>query len=241
MGLAALAINWFLVQDPEYLKKDRAELRNQPLNFDVIGLGLLALVMASWEIMLSKGQEWDWLGDPFLRIQTLLAVVVIGFGLLLFREMRIKNPIINFRVLADRNLAACCVIIFCVFAVLYAASFSLPQLLQELFGYDALASGLVLSPSGASTIAGMIVVGILLGKGRRCPLADSNRPRNCGHRKLLDVVDEPRHQPLAGGRAASGAVRRVGLHFRAAERSGVQIHLPAAPRRGGRHVGPASQ
>ena len=165
VGLAALAINWFLVKDPEYLTKERAELRKLPLNFDVIGLGLLALVMASWEIMLSKGQEWDWLGDPFLRIQTLLAVVVIGFGLLLFRELRIKNPIINFRVLADRNLAACCVIIFCVFSVLYAASFSLPQLLQELFGYDALASGLVLSPSGASTIAGMILVGILLGKG----------------------------------------------------------------------------
>ena len=165
VGLIALTVNWFLVQDPEYLKKERAELRKQPLNFDVIGLGLLALVLASWEIMLSKGQEWDWLGDPFLRIQTLLAIVVVGFGLLLFRELRIKNPIINFRVLRDRNLAACCVIIFCVFAVLYAASFSLPNLLQELFGYDALASGLVLSPSGASTIAGMIVVGILLGRG----------------------------------------------------------------------------
>ncbi len=165
VGLIALAVNWYLVKDPEYLVTQRAELRRQPLNFDVIGLGLLALVLASWEIMLSKGQEWDWLGDPFLRIQTLLAIVVIGFGLLLFRELRIKNPIINFRVLRDRNLAACCGIIFCVFAVLYAATFSLPNLLQELFGYDALASGLVLSPSGASTIAGMIVVGILLGKG----------------------------------------------------------------------------
>jgi DHA2 family multidrug resistance protein len=165
VGLLALAVNWYLVRDPEYLVKERGELRRQPLNFDAIGLGLLALVMACWEIMLSKGQEWDWLGDPFLRIQTLLAIVVLGFGLLLFRELRVKNPIINFRVLRDRNLAACCVIIFCVYAVLYAASFSLPNLLQELFGYDALASGLVLSPSGASTIAGMIVVGILLGKG----------------------------------------------------------------------------
>jgi MFS transporter, DHA2 family, multidrug resistance protein len=165
VGLIALAVNWYLVKDPEYLVKQRAELRKQPLNFDAIGLGLLALVLASWEIMLSKGQEWDWLGDPFLRIQTLLTIVVIGFGLLLFRELRIKNPLINFRVLRDRNLAACCGIIFCVFAVLYAATFSLPNLLQELFGYDALASGLVLSPSGASTIAGMIVVGILLGKG----------------------------------------------------------------------------
>jgi len=165
VGLIALTVNWYLVKDPEYLRKQRAALRRQPLNFDAIGLGFLALAMASWEIMLSKGQEWDWLGDPFLRIQTLLTIVVLGFGLLLFRELRAKNPIVNFRVLRDRNLAACCIIIFFVYAVLYAASFSLPQLLQTLFGYDALASGLVLSPSGASTIAGMLVVGFLLGKG----------------------------------------------------------------------------
>ena len=106
MGLLALALNWLVVQDPEYLKKKRAELRRQPLNFDVIGLGLLVLVMASWEITLSKGQEWDWLGDPFYRIQTLVAFIVVGFGLLLFREMRIENPIVNFRVLRDRNLAS---------------------------------------------------------------------------------------------------------------------------------------
>ena len=165
VGLLALAVNWLVVQDPEYLKKQRAELRRQPLNFDAIGLGLLALFMASWEITLSKGQEWDWLGDQFGRIQTLVTIMVVGMSLLLFRELRIKNPIVNFRVLRDRNLAVCCVLIFCVYAVLYAVSFSLPQLLQTLFGYDALASGLVMSPSGASTIAGMIVVGFLLGKG----------------------------------------------------------------------------
>jgi DHA2 family multidrug resistance protein len=165
VGLVALAVNWYLVKDPEYLLQQRTELRKQPLNFDAIGLGLLALVMACWEITLSKGQEWDWLRDPFGRVQTLVAIVAIGFGLLLFRELRIKNPIINFRVLRDRNLAACGIIIFSVYAVLYAASFSLPQLLQTLFGYDALASGLVLSPSGASTIAGMLIVGFLLGKG----------------------------------------------------------------------------
>lgn len=165
VGLLALAVNWRVVRDPEYLRKQRAELSRQPLNFDFIGLGLLAMVMASWEITLSKGQEWDWLSDPFGRIQTLMTIIVLGFGLLLFREFRFKNPIVNFRVLRDRNLAICCALIFCIYAVLYAVSFSLPQLLQTLFGYDALASGLVMSPSGVSTIAGMLVVGVLLGKG----------------------------------------------------------------------------
>ncbi len=134
---------YFIVDDPDYLKKERAELLRRPLNFDYIGLGLLALTMSCWEIMLSKGQEWDWYNDPFRRVQTLFVLFVLGLGFLIFREMRITNPVVNFRPLGERNLAACCIIIFCAYAVLYAASTSLPGLLQSLFGYDAYVSGLV--------------------------------------------------------------------------------------------------
>jgi DHA2 family multidrug resistance protein len=165
VGALALLVCYFVVDDPPYLKQERAELLRRPLNFDYIGLGLLALAMASWEIMLSKGQEWDWLGDSFWRIQTLLILFVLGLGFLIFREMRIASPVVNFRPLGERNLAASCVIIFCAFAVLYGASTSLPGLLQSLFGYDAYVSGLVQSPSGLGSILMMLVVGTLLGRG----------------------------------------------------------------------------
>ncbi len=61
---------------------------------------------------------------------------------------------VNFRPLRERNFAACCIIIFFAFAVLYAASTSLPGLLQSLFGYDALSAGLVMSPAGFFALAG---------------------------------------------------------------------------------------
>ena len=105
--------------------------------------------MVCWEILLSKGQEWDWLGDPFFRVQTLLiAVRALPGRTLIYRELRIANPLINFRTLRDRNFRACCIIIFCAFGVLYANTVTLPALLQSLFGYDATTSGLVLSPAG---------------------------------------------------------------------------------------------
>jgi DHA2 family multidrug resistance protein len=165
VGAVALLMCYFVVQDPDYLQKQRAELRRRPLNFDYLGLGLLALVMSCWEILLSKGQEWDWLSDPFWRIQTLLTLFVLGLGCLIFREMRIGNPIVNFRVLGERNLAASCIIIFCAFGVLYGASTSLPGLLQSLFGYDAYVSGLVQSPSGIFSVMMLLIGGILLGRG----------------------------------------------------------------------------
>ena len=37
-------------------------------------------------------------------------------------------------------------------------------MLQSLFGYDALRSGLVMSPSGVSSLAAMVLVGVLLGR-----------------------------------------------------------------------------
>jgi len=164
-GVVGFLACYAFLDDPDYLKQGRAELKRQPLGFDGIGLGLLALVMATWEVVLSKGQEWDWLGDPFWRVQVLLIVLVLGFGGLIYREMTFASPVINFRVLAERNFAASCVIIFCTFAVLYAATVALPALLQTLFGYDAYHSGLVMSPAGFFSILMMVVIGVLLGHG----------------------------------------------------------------------------
>jgi DHA2 family multidrug resistance protein len=173
VGALALVACYFVVEDPDYLKQERAELLRRPLNFDYVGLGLLALVVSCWEIMLSKGQEFDWLDDPFWRIQVLLVLFVAGLAFLIFREMRIGNPVVNFRPLGERNLAASSIIIFCAFAVLYGASTALPGLLQSLFGYDAYVSGLVQSPSGVGSILMMLVVGTLLSRGTdaRWPIA----------------------------------------------------------------------
>ncbi len=165
VGAVGFLACYALLDDPAYLKEERAKLKKRPLNFDGIGLGLLALAMATWEVMLSKGQEWDWLGDPFWRVQTLLILFVLGLGGLVWREMRFASPVINFRVLGERNFAACCIIIFSAFAVLYAATVALPALLQTLFGYNAFFSGLVLSPAGFFSILMLVIVGALLGRG----------------------------------------------------------------------------
>ena len=163
VGLLAFAGCYALLRDPDYLVAQRSELRKQPLHFDSIGLSLLVIVMVCWEVMLSKGQEWGWLGDPFRRVQTLAICAIAGLVGLAFWELRHRNPVVNFRPLGERNFAACCIIIFCAYAALYAASTSLPALLQSLFGYDALSAGLVMSPAGIFAVITMPIVGRLIG------------------------------------------------------------------------------
>jgi len=163
-GFALLAC-YLLVEDPPYLKAEREQMRLNPKPFDFVGLLLLSITMVCWEVVLSKGQEWDWFGDPFYRIQILSALFVGCLFGLIFRELRTSAPLINLRPLTDRNFVIGSLIIACAYAVLYAQSVSLPALLQSLFGYDATHSGLVLSPAGIFAIILLPVVAALLGKG----------------------------------------------------------------------------
>jgi DHA2 family multidrug resistance protein len=165
VGLLALVMCHAVVVDPDYLKEQRASIRKSPQRFDTLGLCLLSITMVSWEVVLSKGQEWDWFGDPFYRVQTLAFLFFSCLGMLIYRELRIANPLINFRTLKEKNFRACCIIIFCAFGVLYANTTTLPALLQSLFGYDATTSGLVLSPAGIFAVMTLFIVGFLLSRG----------------------------------------------------------------------------
>src|SRR4029077_11531156 len=87
----------------------------------------------------------------------------VGFVALVFWELPHRNPVVNFRPLGERNFAACCIIIFCAYLALFAATKSLLGLLQSLFGYDALSTGLVMSPSGIFAVITMPIVARLIG------------------------------------------------------------------------------
>jgi MFS transporter, DHA2 family, multidrug resistance protein len=165
VGLVSFLVCYALLEDPDYLRQERAELKKRPFNFDGIGLGLLALVMASWEALLYKGQEWDWLSDPFWRVQTLLIVFVLALAGLIYRELTFANPVVNFRVFRERNFAVSCVISFGALAVLYMASVALPLMLLTTFGYDAYAAGRVLWPAGVFPILTLLIVSRLVGRG----------------------------------------------------------------------------
>jgi DHA2 family multidrug resistance protein len=164
VGLLALAACNLVVHDPAYLTAEREKQRRQPSRFDTIGLSLLVITVVSWEVMLSKGEEWNWLGDPFWRVQTLAILFALAITGLVIWEMHHRDPVVNFRPLLERNFSACCLIIFCAFGVLYGSSTLLPALLQSLFGYNALQAGLVLSPAGIFSVLTLPIVGFVLGR-----------------------------------------------------------------------------
>ena len=57
--------------------------------------------MVAWGDHAEQGAGGDWFGDPFWRIQTLAVLFVAGFVVLIVREMRAADPLVNFRTLKD--------------------------------------------------------------------------------------------------------------------------------------------
>jgi DHA2 family multidrug resistance protein len=155
VGILAVLLVQAFVEDPPYIRHARAG------RIDLIGLFLLALWVGSLHIMLDKGQEEDWLSSSFIR--TLLVATLLSFPAFAIWELRVKEPIVNLRILRDRNFLTGCALITVVGAVLYGATALLPLFLQTLLGYPALQSGLAVSPRGLGSFVAMFVVGRLVG------------------------------------------------------------------------------
>jgi MFS transporter, DHA2 family, multidrug resistance protein len=156
IGLLAMAMCRIYLEDPPYLKNAR------PGRIDYIGFGLLALWIGCLQIMLDKGQDDDWFSSNFIRWLAFGAAA--GFAAFLAWELLIANPIVNLRVLADRNLSIGVLMNLMVGAILYGTTAALPQFLQNLMGYTATESGLVISPRGFGAVIGSIVAGRIISK-----------------------------------------------------------------------------
>jgi DHA2 family multidrug resistance protein len=156
VGIFAFFAVTALVEDPPWVKRDRAKL----IDFDYLGLGLIALGFASLEIMLDRGEDADWFSSPL--IVTCAVLGAIGILGAIYWLLVANKPIVNLRVFANRNFAVGSVMIFAMGGILYSGAVLLPQLAQERLGYTATLAGLVLSPGAALVLILIPIIGRML-------------------------------------------------------------------------------
>ncbi|HEY4979904.1 MAG TPA: DHA2 family efflux MFS transporter permease subunit [Candidatus Acidoferrum sp.] len=159
VGILSILLTYLLVSDPPYMK--RVNLK-QGFRIDYIGLGLISLGLASMQIVLDKGQRDDWFASGFIR--TFFCLMLVGIVAGVVWELRTKDPVVDFKMLKDRNFAIATIAMFFLGFVLYASTMLIPEMLQELLGYPAELAGLALSPGGALIMLTMPLVGFLVSK-----------------------------------------------------------------------------
>jgi MFS transporter, DHA2 family, multidrug resistance protein len=161
IGLLSMFLTTRFVHDPPAFEQERKSVRDQSgkLRVDALGIALIAIGSAALEMFLDRGQIDDWFGSRFITWMCVIAVVCLVTAVIW--ELRQKDPVIEFRLLASRNFAIANVFYFIFGFGLFASTTMIPQLLQSLYGYRAIDAGLVLGP-GAFVITLLAPVGAQL-------------------------------------------------------------------------------
>ncbi|HXE06723.1 MAG TPA: MDR family MFS transporter, partial [Acidobacteriaceae bacterium] len=142
VGLLSLYLSNRMVEDPPFLKERKKEAERAKVDF--LGLGLVGLGVGFLEMTLDKGQEKDWFGDPVIRTTAIVAVVLlVAF---VWWEWNHPEPIVDLRLLQNRNFGTAVFLQLVLGMVLFASTVLIPQYLQVLRGYTAERAGMALSP-----------------------------------------------------------------------------------------------
>jgi DHA2 family multidrug resistance protein len=153
VGVLALLMMKAFIEDPPYARKAR------PAKVDAVGFALMALALATLQIIFDKGQELDWFASLWIRwLSAVCGVSALSF---ILWELHIEEPIVKLRVFLNRNFLVGTALVTLLGVVLYSAITLQPLFLQTLMGYTALLSGWALSPRGAGALLVMPLVGVL--------------------------------------------------------------------------------
>lgn len=143
-----------------------AELPSHPIRrrrFDLFGFAMLATALASLQLLLDRGNTLDWFTS--LEIWLWLGLAVSAGWVTVIHSATAKEPLFDRRLFADVNFSVSLVFMVIVGAVMFATMALLPPMLQGLYGYDVIDTGMVLMPRGVGVLISMQLSGLLMRRG----------------------------------------------------------------------------
>jgi DHA2 family multidrug resistance protein len=160
IGIIAVFLSLtFIDKKPEEYNIDR---RTIPI--DQFGILLLAVGIGSLQYVLERGEADDWFDDTLIRWLTGFAVVCIP--LFVWWELRgTKDPVVDLRVLKNRNLTVGSLLIVVVGYGLFTSVLLYPLFAQRVVGFTATITGQLLIPGGLAMLPMFAIVGRMLAKG----------------------------------------------------------------------------
>ncbi len=162
VGLLSMYFTSRLVYDPPSFVRQSKEMRQKGFKIDGIGFMLLALGFGGLQIVLDKGQEDDWFSSPFIVAMSVVAVVALV--LLPLWELRQKVPLMDLRLLLERNFLFSNILMFLLGFILFGSTVLLPMFVQSLMGYSATQAGMLLSPGGLTVLCAMPLIGLMMNR-----------------------------------------------------------------------------
>ena len=155
-GFFCIALAKKFLEDPPYAR------RQKNVHLDKFAFLWLCVWLVPLQIVFDKGNDADWFNAPW--ICWLTAIAVTGCICFFYTQVKGKNPLIKLDVLKDANFFCGTTMLILLNGVLLASLAILPQLLQNMMGYDAFTSGLAIMPRGVGAFTALAIFGGLGGR-----------------------------------------------------------------------------
>jgi DHA2 family multidrug resistance protein len=163
IGLAAAFLVTTFLHDPP-------DQRRRTGSVDWLGISLLIVGVGSLQYVLEEGNSKDWFSSKliiYLSIASAIALCVLLWWQLSSRN---KQPVIELRVLRNRQLLASIFLFVVLGFGLYGGVIIFPLFTQTILGFSPTQTGWAMMPGGLATAAMAVLCGRLLTGDR--PLAD---------------------------------------------------------------------
>ena len=157
--IATLLSITFIEKRPEEININR-----KAIHIDQVGILLLAVGIGALQYVLERGEADDWFDDSLIRWLTVVTALAIpGF---IWWELRgTKDPVVDLRVLKNRNLTIGSILVVVVGYGLFTSVLLYPLFAQRVVGLTATQTGKLLIPGGLVTLPMFAITGRLLAKG----------------------------------------------------------------------------
>ena len=152
VGVLVFAILWFLLPS-----RPRATRR-----FDLAGFAYVGVAVAAFQLMLDRGQTEDWFSSWEIVIEGLIAAAATWLAIVHLATA--ERPLFSRDLFRNRNLVTGMFFMIVVGVSTMAPMALLPPMLQQLFGYPVIDTGIMLAPRGVGVLFTMWLAGQLMGR-----------------------------------------------------------------------------
>ena len=162
VGVLSLTLTWLFVHDSPLVQKERRERLARGIKVDYLGFALVAIGFGCLQVVLDRYERDD--GFSSLFITGFAVASGVALAALVVWELYVDQPVVNLRLLKIPAFAISNVVMFAFGFMIVSTTQLLPQLTQELMGYNATTAGLTLGAGGAITLFFMPLAGVLTGR-----------------------------------------------------------------------------
>jgi MFS transporter, DHA2 family, multidrug resistance protein len=142
----------------------RAHAPARRVRFDLFGFATLGIAIGALQLMLDRGQLNDWFASTETWGEAITLAVSLAYFVVHTAFTPAGKSFFDYRLLKNSNYVSGVILMFLIGMILFSTRALIATMLQNLMGYPATLTGLLMAPSGIGTMLAMIIVGRLSGR-----------------------------------------------------------------------------